>query len=167
MYVLNTSLHSSIQDIPTFLNFITKLFALNHLLNMSVTQQSRTMEIKLEAPALGDPSTLKTFDERVSWARTVRDSSIASVEPKLQSIPEVLPLSSQNLPAEVLTRREREITEGYTAIELLAVLRDRKVSVEEVTRAFLRRAALAHAAVGHHLPEPALCWPLTCSRPTV
>jgi len=30
---------------------------------------------------------------------------------------------------------------------LLALLRERKVTVEEVTRAFLRRAALAHAAV--------------------
>lgn len=114
---------------------------------MSVTQQSHTMEIRLETPALADPSTLRTYDEKVSWARAKRDMSILKVEPKLQGIPETLPLSSQNLPLEVLTPREREITEGYTITELLAVLRERKILVEEVTRAFLRRAALAHAAV--------------------
>lgn len=115
---------------------------------MSVTQQSETMELRLEVPALVDPSTLKTFDEKASWARAKRDASLAKVEPQLQGIPGTLPLSSQALAEKVLTAREREITEGYTITELLSLLRERKVSVEEVTRAFLRRAALAQAAVG-------------------
>ncbi|KAJ4137882.1 hypothetical protein NW754_001527 [Fusarium falciforme] len=46
----------------------------------------------------------------------------------------------------VLSSKELEITEQYTVLQLLAALRERKLSVEEVTRAFLRRAALAHAA---------------------
>lgn len=109
------------------------------------------MEIRLEVPALVDPSTLKTFDEKASWARAKRDASLAKVEPQLQGIPGTLPLSSQTLAEKVLTAREREITEGYTITKLLALLRERKVSVEEVTRAFLRRAALAQAAVGTEL----------------
>lgn len=36
--------------------------------------------------------------------------------------------------------------------QLLKILRERKVSVEEVTRAFLRRAALAQAAVSESQP---------------
>lgn len=109
------------------------------------------MELRLEVPALADPSTLSTFEEKASWARTKRDTSLAKVEPALHGIPETLPLSSQMLAEKVLTARERDITEGYTITELLSVLRERKISVEEVTRAFLRRAALAQAAVGIRL----------------
>jgi amidase len=92
-------------------------------------------------------SECQSWEEQVSWARTKRDASLAKVEPKLQGLPENLPNNSRDLPKLVLTQREIEITENYTAIELLAVLRERKISVEEVTRAFLRRAAVAHAAV--------------------
>lgn len=94
-------------------------------------------------------SDLKTWEEKASWARTRRDASLAKVEPKLDGIPDAdsLPLSSQELPKDVLTPREIEITEKYTVTELLRVLRERELSVEEVTRAFLRRAALAQAAV--------------------
>jgi amidase len=92
-------------------------------------------------------SDCQSWEEKVSWARTKRDASLAKVEPKLQGLPENLPNNSRDLPKLVLTQREIEITENYTAIELLAVLRERKISVEEVTRAFLRRAVVAHAAV--------------------
>lgn len=94
-----------------------------------------------------DPQTLSTWQEKVAWAQEHRDSSLAKVEPKLTGLPAELPLNSQSLPKAVLTEREIEITENYTVTELLKVLRERKISVEEVTRAFLRRAALAHAAV--------------------
>ncbi|KAJ8100144.1 amidase signature domain-containing protein [Lipomyces tetrasporus] len=75
-----------------------------------------------------------------------RDASLAKVEPKLQGLPDHLSLSSQDLPKSVLTQREIEITENYSVPELLTILRERNILVEEVTRAFLRRAALAHAA---------------------
>lgn len=90
---------------------------------------------------------MKSWEDKASWARANRDASLAKVEPKLQGVPDKLPLSSQDLAKSVLTPREIEITENYSVNELLAVLRERKISVEEVTRAFLRRAALAQAAV--------------------
>lgn len=90
---------------------------------------------------------LKTWQEKAQWARAQRQVNLAKVEPKLKGLPEVLPLSSQGLPKLVLTPRELEITENYSVIELLGAMKQRKISVEEVTRAFLRRAALAQAAV--------------------
>lgn len=76
-----------------------------------------------------------------------RDGSLARVEPALEGLPDALPLNSQGLPKTVLSSREIELTEGYSAIELLAKLQSREISAVEVTRAFLRRAALAHFAV--------------------
>jgi hypothetical protein len=96
---------------------------------------------------MGDALQLKSWEDRASSARARRDAGIAKVEPKLEGIPDILPLSSQELPKSVLTPREIEITEKYSVTELLKILRERKISVEEVTRAFLRRAALAQAAV--------------------
>ncbi|KAM5357211.1 hypothetical protein ACJZ2D_016499 [Fusarium nematophilum] len=91
-------------------------------------------------------STPKPYEEKVSLARAKRDAGLAKVQPELQGIPNELPLNSQSLPKAVLTAREIEITENYSVVELIAVLRERKVTVEEVTRAFLRRAALAQVA---------------------
>lgn len=97
---------------------------------------------------MGRPSTkAEIFDTLTSQAKSRRDKSIEKVEPPLQGIPATLPLNSQQIPQAVLTERERDITENYSVIELLEVLKARKLSVEEVTRAFLRRAAVAHAAV--------------------
>lgn len=109
----------------------------------------------LTPPASPDKSKMDqmTCQEKIAWVRSKRDVSLAKVEPKLEGIPDELPLSSHGLPKAVLTAREIEITEGYSVAELLEVLRQRKVTVEEVTRAFLRRAALAHAAV-RTIPAP-------------
>lgn len=98
---------------------------------------------------MGSLANLQTWQEKVDWARARRDASLAKVEPKLNGIPEAdsLPLSSQDLAKTALTAREIEITEQYGITELLGLLRERKITVEEVTRAFLRRAALAQAAV--------------------
>lgn len=96
---------------------------------------------------MADLSKLKSWEDKVAWARAQRDASLAKVEPKLTGIPDELPQSSQDLPKTVLTAREIEITENYTITKLQTALFTRKISVEEVTRAFLRRAALAQAAV--------------------
>lgn len=98
---------------------------------------------------MGSLANLQTWQEKVGWAREKRDASLAKVEPKLNGVPEAdnLPLSSQDLAKTVLTAREIEITEQCGITELLRLLRERKITVEEVTRAFLRRAALAQAAV--------------------
>ncbi|KAJ4320905.1 hypothetical protein N0V84_005609 [Fusarium piperis] len=89
---------------------------------------------------------MAAYEATVASARAKRDASLAKVDPKLQGIPDELPLNSQGLPKAVLTSREIEITESYSVTELISLLRERKIKVEEVTRAFLRRAALAQAA---------------------
>lgn len=90
---------------------------------------------------------METTQQKIDRARARRDASLAKVEPQLAGLPAELPRSSQGLPKIVLTERELELTEKYDVMTLLELLRSRKVSVEEVTRAFLRRAALAQAAV--------------------
>lgn len=90
---------------------------------------------------------METAQQKIDRARARRDVGLSKVEPKLQGLPEQLPRNTMGLPASVLTAREIELTEKYDVIELLAILRSREVSVEEVTRAFLRRAAVAQAAV--------------------
>jgi len=91
----------------------------------------------------------QSWEDKAAWARAKRTASLAKVKPKLIGIPEPndMPQNSRDLPKDVLTPREIELTENYGIKDLLALLRERKVTVEEVTRAFLRRAALAHAAV--------------------
>ena len=92
---------------------------------------------------------MSDWENKVAEERARRDASIAKADPELAlaGLPTELPLSSQKLPSEFLTDREIELTERYTVPELLASLKARKVSVEEVTRAFLRRAVVAHKAV--------------------
>lgn len=89
----------------------------------------------------------RSWQERAAEARAHRDASLNRIEPALERLPDKLPLNSQGLAKAVLTQHEIEITEGYSITELLTALRERKLSVEEVTRAFLRRAALAQFAV--------------------
>ena len=101
-----------------------------------------------------------SWQDRAAWAQAKRSASLAKVSPKLVGVPEWndLPQNSRDLPKDILTPREIELTEKYTITELLHLLRTRDVSVEEVTRAFLRRAALAHAAVWTHtLPHVEDC----------
>lgn len=106
---------------------------------------------------MGDAQQITIWQDKVSAARARRDAGLAKVEPKLEGIPDVLPLSSQDLPKSVLTARELEITEKYSVTELLKILKEKKITVEEVTRAFLRRAALAQAAVCSHISHTTLC----------
>lgn len=110
---------------------------------------------------------MAAYEATVASARAKRDESLAKVDPKLEGIPDELPLNSQGLPKAVLTEREIEITENYSVTELLSLLRERKIKVEEVTRAFLRRAALAQAAV--RTPYVMSKWILSANgvRPTV
>lgn len=95
------------------------------------------------------PQYSESWQEKAAWAQAKRAASLAKVKPALAGLPDAgsLPQYSRDLAKEVLTSREIELTENYTITELLRVLRNKTVSVEEVTRAFLRRAAVAHAAV--------------------
>lgn len=98
------------------------------------------------------PHYSESWQDKAAWAQAKRSASLAKVSPKLVGVPEWdgMPQNVHGLPKDILTPREIELTESYTITELLRLLRARDVSVEEVTRAFLRRAALAHAAVRTH-----------------
>lgn len=90
---------------------------------------------------------VEAWEEKVAKVREHRDASLAKVEPAIALLTQDLPLNSQSVARTVLTDREIELTERYTVKELLAKLRSREFKVEEVTRAFLRRAAVAQACV--------------------
>ncbi|GAD94024.1 acetamidase [Paecilomyces variotii No. 5] len=90
--------------------------------------------------------TIQPWEAKASIARSKRDDSVARVEPPLQGLPDTLPQNSQELAKAILTPKEVEITEKYSVTELLAKLHSRELSAEEVTKAFLRRAALAQFA---------------------
>ena len=87
----------------------------------------------------------------ISKARETRDSSIARVEPPLAPLPDPLPKNVTKIPSQILTAGELEIT-ALDAPELLKAIRDKVYSSEDVTRAFLRRAALAQKLVSNYQP---------------
>lgn len=89
----------------------------------------------------------KSWQELAQIARDHRDETLSKVDPPLPPLPDPLPLNSQDLPKLLLTPREYELTQAYDATDLLYMLRTREVTSEEVTRAFLRRAAVAQYAV--------------------
>lgn len=97
---------------------------------------------------------LALWEERAKSARDFRDHTLSKVDPPFDPLPDPLPLSSQELPKKYLTAREYELTQKHDAIELLEMLRTKKVTSEELTRAFLRRAALAQYAVRSQLWLP-------------
>lgn len=90
---------------------------------------------------------MATWQEKAQSVRDYRDTTLAKVEPPLAELPASLPLNSQDLPKQFLTEREYELTQNHDAIALLEMLRSKKVTSEELTRAFLRRAAFAQKAV--------------------
>jgi amidase len=92
---------------------------------------------------INEPSSWET---QAKIPRKIRDDSLLKVQPPLRGLPDELPQNSQLLPSLVLTLRELELTQNYSVNELLAQLRTRKLSSEELTRAFLRRAAVAQHA---------------------
>lgn len=82
----------------------------------------------------------------ISQALEIRDSSLSRIEPQLENIPEQPPKNVTKIANDVLTAKELEIT-ALDAPELLQSIREKTYSCEEVTRAFLRRAALAQKLV--------------------
>ena len=86
------------------------------------------------------------WEEKARKERERRDAELAKVEPPLSFAKEKLPLNSQDLPQQLLTPREYEITQNNNVATLLHKLQTWELSAEEVTRAFLRRAAIAQYA---------------------
>lgn len=98
------------------------------------------------------------WKEIAQRAQRYRDASIALVEPPVPKVPDVLPLNVTPLPREHLSQAEIEITETLPEA-LLAKLAHGSLQCLDVTKAFLRRAALAQAltnCITELLPERAL-----------
>ena len=89
---------------------------------------------------------MSSWEDKAQTVRDYRDATLAKVDPPFDFPEGDLPLNSQNLPRQLLTDREYEITQSNSVTELLEKLRERELTAEEVTRAFLRRAAIAHYA---------------------
>jgi amidase len=82
----------------------------------------------------------------IAEAREFRDSSISRVEPPLSPLPSPLPKNVTRIANSILTSEELKIT-SYDAVELIQAIREKVFTCEAVTRAFLRRAALAQKLV--------------------
>lgn len=82
----------------------------------------------------------------IAQARKVRDDSLAAITPPLTNIPEALPKNVTKIADDVLTEEELKIT-NYDAPELIDLIKRKELTSEAVTRAFLRRAALAQKLV--------------------
>lgn len=82
----------------------------------------------------------------IAQARKLRDDSLAAVTPPLASISEPQPKNVTNIAKDVLTEEELRIT-GYDAPQLIELMKSKQLTCEAVTRAFLRRAALAQVLV--------------------
>lgn len=84
----------------------------------------------------------------IAQALKLRDDSIAAVTPPLGKLPQPLPKNVTGIAKTVLTPEEIKITE-FDAPELIELMKRKELSCETVTKAFLRRAALAQELVSH------------------
>lgn len=89
---------------------------------------------------------MPTWQETAKQMQDHRDATIAAIEPPLPELPADLPLNVTGIPRTVLTARELELTES-PAEDLVTVLAAGFVTSTEITKAFLRRAALAQKLV--------------------
>ena len=81
----------------------------------------------------------------ISEALSLRDTSIL-VDPPLSPLPETLSKNVTEIASSILTPEEIKIT-SCDVPELPQAIRSKEYSCETVTRAFLRRAALAQKLV--------------------
>ncbi|RDL40206.1 uncharacterized protein BP5553_00185 [Venustampulla echinocandica] len=76
----------------------------------------------------------------------LRDASVADVQPPLINLPYTFPKNVSRIADDFLTNEELKIT-SFDAPELVRLIREKSYTCEAVTRAFLRRAALAQKVV--------------------
>lgn len=84
----------------------------------------------------------------IAQALHLRDASVGDVQPPLFSIPNTPPKNVSRIADDILTNEELKIT-SFDAPELVKLIRDKSYTCEAVTRAFLRRAALAQKLVSY------------------
>ena len=75
-----------------------------------------------------------------------RNETIAKISPTVPDVPDELPQDVTGVPGDLLTARELEITESSTEA-LVSALAVGELTSVEVTKAFLRRAAIAQKLV--------------------
>ncbi|KAE8154674.1 amidase signature domain-containing protein [Aspergillus avenaceus] len=99
-----------------------------------------------------------SWQDIAQGVQKTRDDSIARVEPALPALPEALPSRVIDVPRQVLSASEVDITES-PAEALVASLASGKLTATAVTKAFLRRAVIAQKltnCIYELLPERAL-----------
>jgi hypothetical protein len=79
-------------------------------------------------------------------AQDYRDASIARVTPEVPHLPANLPKNVMNIPRELLSQEEAQITEAAPEV-LLQLMASGQLSATAVCTAFLRRAGLAQRLV--------------------
>jgi hypothetical protein len=89
---------------------------------------------------------LSTWQETAKQMQDHREVTLAAIDPPLTNLPAALPMNVTGIPKQVLTERELELTES-TPEYLINALAAGFVTSTEVTKAFLRRAALAQKLV--------------------
>lgn len=89
-----------------------------------------------------------TWQEVAQLAQSLRDQSIAQIQPPIPEVPgqDELPSNTTSLPGKLLSEAEVKITETPPE-ELLSSLASGELSSVEVTTAFLRRAGIAQKLV--------------------
>jgi amidase len=97
------------------------------------------------APATVSIASGATWQEVAADRQAYRDQTISLIEPSLPEITDI-PLNTLPLAKQVLTPEEIQITES-TVEDLAATIAKGGLSAVTVTKAFLRRAALAQKAV--------------------
>lgn len=92
---------------------------------------------------------IKSWEEGAERAKKLRQSTLEKVPNYIrdEDLPKDLGTYVLDVPKKVLTPRELELTEETDATSLVADLQSGKLTATEVTKAFLRRATLAHKLV--------------------
>ncbi|KAI9660313.1 MAG: hypothetical protein M1821_009663 [Bathelium mastoideum] len=96
--------------------------------------------------SVGSNRPTKAWQDVAKEAQEHRDRSLSTLEPKIASVPFELPQNVIRIPSKLLTAEEINITERPPE-DLLLKLAGGELSAVVVTRAFLRRAALAQRLV--------------------
>ncbi|KAL5391054.1 hypothetical protein DPSP01_001545 [Paraphaeosphaeria sporulosa] len=108
-------------------------------------------------PAASSSKALESWQSIAKRTQQQREATIAAVHPPIPDILD-LPLDSTPIPKTILTPTEISITES-DPVDLLAKLSSASLSSVDVTKAFLRRAALAQKLVNcitELMPQAAL-----------
>lgn len=93
-----------------------------------------------------------TWEQVAADRQKHRNFTIGAVEPPVPAVPKELPLNVTGIPKQLLTSEEFKITEMKVE-ELVPALAGGKISAVDVTKAFLRRAAVAQALVRYLTPR--------------